>query len=351
MLTVRELLERWLLADHPWRPTTWIGYRSNARGLSRDCTLANKRVVSLTPQQVRQAFARWEAVGATPSVIAGRFRVLRAAIGWAYDERVIDYHPIRNMRGPGGPEPRRPIGPADVAQLLVTAEQRVIEAFANHDGSLGSRRFLHAAEQDLLLVRLAADSGARRGELAALTFIDLSGRVLTITRAVSVNEIGPPKSGRPRPLTLGASTVRLWQSLQAQWQERLLAGRALGPWVFAVDPTHDRRLTVGVLDHRFRRLRDQAYVPDATLHRFRHSVATFLVNRGEILQAQARLGHSDPATTLRIYSHALPLSDRNVADAIDRRLDQPWTQTDNASSDPFDNPHQGACSRRRTKHR
>jgi len=49
--------------------------------------------------------------------------------------------------------------------------------------------------------------------------------------------------------------------------------------------------------------------------------ATLLVARGEILQAQARLGHADPTTTLRGDAYALPLTDQNVADAIDRHLD------------------------------
>jgi integrase len=334
MLTVGALLERWLLADHPWRPSTWVGYRANARSLSRDRLLARTRVVSLTPQQVRRAFVRWEAAGKTLSVIAGRFRVLRAAIGWAYDERIIDCHPIRTMRGPARPEPRRPIDPEDVVRLLATAEYRLLERFANDDGSIVSRRFLQAAEQDLLMIRVAADSGARRGELAGLQFSDLTGRVLTIARAVSVNQIGPTKSGLTRHLTLGTSTVALWHTLAAQWQDRLPAGRTLGPWVFAADLAHRRRLSVSVFDHRLRPIRGQAHVPDASLHRLRHSVATFLINRGEILQAQARLGHSDPATTLRIYAHALPLTDTNVADAINHQLDQP--PTDRVNSDPID---------------
>lgn len=32
LLTVGELLERWPLADHPWRPSTWQGYRSSTLG-------------------------------------------------------------------------------------------------------------------------------------------------------------------------------------------------------------------------------------------------------------------------------------------------------------------------------
>jgi integrase len=124
-------------------------------------------------------------------------------------------------------------------------------------------------------------------------------------------------------LTVGASTARLWRTLERDWTER--AGRRLGPWLFARDELHQQRLSSSTLNHRFSRLRDQAGAPGATLHRLRHSVATFLVARGQILHAQARLGHRDAATTLRGYSYALPLTDQHVADAIDAHLDRPVT--------------------------
>jgi integrase len=316
MLTVGELFERWLLADHPWKPSTRVGYASNARLIAADRKLASTRVVSLTPQAVRAAFARWEAAGASSATVAGRFRVLRSAIGWAYDERIIDHHPIRSMRGPGRPEPRRPMTDDEIRALLVFTEQRVLEAVANNRNP-HSR---HLAEQDLLMVRLAADAGARRGELVALRFDDVEGRVLHIRRAASADVITTPKSGHPRTLTLGSATVRLWRTLEHDWRQR--TDEPLGPWLFSPEPTHTRRLTNAALGHRFERLRDAAGVPGASLHRLRHNVATFLVARGEILQAQARLGHADASTTLREYAYALPLTDQNVADAIDCHLNR-----------------------------
>ena len=66
--------------------------------------------------------------------------------------------------------------------------------------------------------------------------------------------------------------------------------------------------------------------PQASLHRFRHSVATQLVGEGKILKAQARLGHRDPATTLRHYAHATPLDDLDIADEIDQRLNTSITE-------------------------
>lgn len=333
-LTVGELLDRWLDADHRWRPSTRIGYRSNVR-LLRAETIAGERVVSLTPQRVRGAMARWQADGTTSSAVAVRFRVLRSAIGWAYDERIIDHHPIRNMRGPTRSEPRRPLHPDEVRRLLSTAESRVLVAVANEKGTPRSLRYRQGAEQDLLCVRLAADSGARRGELATLRFDDLSGRVLQIRRSVSGDEITLPKSGKPRTLTLGTQTAALWHTLEADWRQRA-DGPLDGPWLFARDAGHHHRLTAAVFDRRFRAIREEAGVPTASLHRFRHSVATFLVGRGEVLQAQARLGHADPSTTLREYAYALPGTDGEIADDIDRHLDEGVAETAERS---FDNHH------------
>jgi integrase len=96
------------------------------------------------------------------------------------------------MRGRGRVPPRRPLPDEAVRALLVTVETRVLEAHANHVAGSGSARRVHRVEQDLLLVRLAADTGARRGELAALMLADLSGRVLTIERGLSAGELTTP---------------------------------------------------------------------------------------------------------------------------------------------------------------
>jgi integrase len=195
----------------------------------------------------------------------------------------------------------------------------VEKAEAAFDGSVGSRKSLHKAEQVRLLTRLAADSGARRGELAALKFGDLDGRVLHIERGVSSEEIGPTKTKRTRRLTLGRTTVELWRTSEQTWRRRV-EGASLGEWVFSPDSDHQRRLTAGALGHWFAELCAEADLVGVGLHRMRHSVATFLVGRGEILRAQHRLGRRDPSTTLRNYAHALPLEDGEVADDIDIML-------------------------------
>lgn len=92
-------------------------------------------------------------------------------------------------------------------------QDRLDKTLANDDGGLRSRQRVAAAEQSLLAARLAADSGARRGELGALQLGDLDGQVLTIARGASMDQIGTTKTRRINRLTLGATTAALWRDL------------------------------------------------------------------------------------------------------------------------------------------
>lgn len=73
----------------------------------------------------------------------------------------------------------------------------------------------------------------------------------------------------------------------------LTASRRFGPWLFSPGLDHATRLRTSGAGHWFADLARDAGHPDVTLHRLRHTVATTLVNRGDILGAQYRLGHAD----------------------------------------------------------
>ena len=142
--------------------------------------------------------------------------------------------------------------------------------------------------------------------------------MLTIARAASLEVVGPTKTRRVRRLTLGAEAAALWRESVHGWQQRAGTDAEFGPWLFSARPDHNTRMSTSCLGHWFGAVCAEAGYPDVTLHRLRHSVATALVSRGDILQAQYRLGHRDPATTLSLYSHVLPLTDADAAVTLDR---------------------------------
>lgn len=80
---------------------------------------------------------------------------------------------------------------------------------------------LFVAEQNRLLVRLAADTGARRSELATSRRSNLDRRVLTIERNLSLEVLGPTKSKRTRRLTIGATTAAMIRAHFDGWAHRV----------------------------------------------------------------------------------------------------------------------------------
>lgn len=164
---------------------------------------------------------------------------MQSALSWAYGNGLILTQPLVGMRGPGQPEPKRDVLPAVVHELQVVAARDVADArAANLDGTAG----LHRAEQVELLLRLAADTGARRGELSALRLSDLHGRVLHIDRGVSDEIVTTTKTGRSRRVTVGVGTVELWRRNVDTWQQRVAGGDQFGPWLFSAHGDHRSRL-------------------------------------------------------------------------------------------------------------
>ncbi len=320
-LTVGELLARFVAAPHHWSPATPASHAHVAGSLGRD-RLARCRLDRLAPSVVVTAIDRWAAAGASPSWISGRFAVLHAALTWAIGHGLLWYDPLAGMRSPTRPYPRKHLPPTQV-RTLITAAQAAVDkaraALAEQPHSRARTLRLWRAEQDLLLVRLVADSGLRRGELAALRTDDLDGRVLSIERAAKGTVVGPPKTHRRRRMTLGAITTRLWVDHVRAWRHHLMAGAHPGPWLFAADPRR-RRIQPGGLSQRFHKLTRTVGI-DAGMHRLRHTVGTVLVDHGQLGKACARLGHRDVATTLRHYYDAIPLDDQDVADYLDTLYD------------------------------
>ena len=218
--SVAELLTRLIEAAHQWRPATRSSHTSVVRFLTGE-PLGAVGVEALAPMMVDEAIERWRRSGASNALVWGRWAVLHSALSWATAQGMIRSNPIPGMRPPRRPHPRKHLLPGEVAQLLATATELVDVTEAGCEADPTNRvcwEGLFVAEQTLLLVRLAADSGARRGELATLRLGDLAGRVLTIERNLSAEVLGPTKTGRTRRLTIGATTAAMIREHFDTWE-------------------------------------------------------------------------------------------------------------------------------------
>jgi integrase len=234
----------------------------------------------------RRRRVHWALVGAWKMAVG---------YGWA------STNPVRDLAGPK--DDRSDIHPPDhatVRALLAAAPERI-------------RVFL----------RLAAITGARRGELVALQWADVSAETVTIRRTiVYAPEYGVvvrehTKTGRKgdRRLEVDETTAEMLATHRGA-QARIAAKRRLPSpvWVFSNDggATPWRPDFIG---QEYRRLR--ATVPEAEgvrLHDLRHYVITTMLGDGESLyDAAAQAGHSRVTTTADVYAHYLPGRGRESA--------------------------------------
>jgi integrase len=193
------------------------------------------------------------------------------------------------------------------------------------------------------LYRLAAYSGARRGELLALKWADVDSASSSIRIRASAGMVenvrieGTTKSGRERRVSLDEQTIAaLREHRKRQMDQQVLAGPAwedsglvfttgLGRPVYPTSVY--ARLVRAVSDYNAAngaKAKEKQGPPlsRSRFHDLRHVHATLLLKAGvPVHVVAARLGHADPSITLRVYAHVIPEQAAEVADRFAALMD------------------------------
>src|SRR5262249_49629839 len=135
-----------------------------------------------------------------------------------------------------------------------------------------------------LYIEAALQTGARRGELCHLRWVDIDMRTRTVT-------FPKTKNGDRRTVPLTETLYRLLQDLPRPLDQQASVLPSLTP----------DAITIG-----FRRLAHDLNLPNLKFHDLRHDVASTLTMAGVAQRAVMEiLGHKDPRMTLR-YQHLSP---------------------------------------------
>jgi integrase len=191
----------------------------------------------------------------------------------------------------------------------------VLEALADHP-------YLHP------IACLGAATGARRGELLALEWRDISldRGTLRVERSVEETKTGlrvkSPKTKRGRRnLTLPADTIAMLRDhRKRQIELRLQLGQGGQP-VLVFSTIEGAMLSPNNVTRAWGRALRCRGLPPVGFHSLRHSHASALIRAGvDILTISRRLGHSKAAITLDTYGHLIEGADADAVKAIEGML-------------------------------
>lgn len=230
------------------------------------------------------------------STVRKHYETLHAFLTWCLDEKnIISSHPMKKIK-----KPIIKKGSETVAVYSLEELKRIIECSKNEP--------LMWQVMTLLL----ADSGMRRGEACALRWsdIDLStGRVHIVNNAQYTEGDGTydttTKSGKDRVIYLNDQVIKIlseWKSLQKEVIEGL--GKKTPTHVF----THidsGNRINPQAPTAYFRKFGEKYGIEDCHPHKFRHTMATFMIRNGvDVKTVSEKLGHSSIEITLKLYVHS-----------------------------------------------
>ena len=166
-------------------------------------------------------------------------------------------------------------------------------------------------------ITLAADTGARRGELCGLQWSDIDMKESTITirrnlqytASAGVYETGP-KTGVVRLVDIGPDSLALLKALHKEQ-----ADSCISKWVFTQeglpDPMHPQRPTA-----YFKKFGKRYNIPGFHPHLLRHTCASIALTSGaDIPSVAKRLGHSEEVL-LKKYAHANPDSIKRAGQTV-----------------------------------
>lgn len=295
--TFKVYAEQWRAAK-PHRPGTAKAVEQHLRCYAYP--VFGKRALSSIRSSDVQSWVTGltKAKGLAPSTTRTVYNTVNAVFRAAVKDRLIARTPCEDVDLPG--VPRKKIVPLTVAQV----------------------RALAAAmpERYRALVILGAGTGLRPGELFGLQrrHVNFLKRVLQVEQQVQqmaghgvrVCELKTESSYRavPLPQVVADALAAHLKAFPAEPEGFVFSAPEGGPIVY----TH-------FMDGSWRKAVKAAGLPAGTgPHALRHAYASLLIAGGESVKVVSeRLGHTNAAMTLNVYSHLFPDSEDRTRKAVD----------------------------------
>ncbi|AOC55405.1 tyrosine-type recombinase/integrase [Bacillus pumilus] len=162
-------------------------------------------------------------------------------------------------------------------------------------------------------------SGARKGELLALTWADVNfeENYIDINKTEYNREITPPKTAASiRIILMPNQVMDLLKGIKNDAEKIAPVKND-----YRVFGTFYDSIATSTIDRRYSKYLKESNVRKIVIHEFRHSHASYLINKNcNPLVLANRLGHSDVAETLNTYSHLYPSKQKEVVAFMEEEI-------------------------------
>jgi integrase len=307
-MTVGEYVRAWLRTAHDQSPKTLERYGELADNQIIPHLGATK-LQKLKPEDVQAWHRTLLDSGLAPRTIGHAHRVFSQVLACAVKNGTLTRNVASVHRPPA----------AEDTELEILEPVQVKAVLA----ALGGHTLFP-------IIRLALDTGMRRGELLGLQWgdIDLDAvpPTLRVERSVEETKAGglrlkPPKTKRGRrSISLPPGTVAMLRELKVeQMQIRLAIGMGkLESTTVVFGNMEGGVMRPRNLSKSWWRVRQSKKLPNVSFHALRHTHASTLIRMGvDILTISRRLGHSKSSITLDVYGHLIGGADAAAAAAIE----------------------------------
>lgn len=254
--------------------------------------LGELKMPDITPANISALLLSMQSQGKAHATCVKVYTILHSLFKMAYMSDVVPINPMDKVERP---KPRKnELKEKDVEAYTIEELQRIFAALENEPLKWQA------------LLRLLIDTGIRRGECCGLRWQDVDFKANTIT--ISGNlcytpqkgiYLDTPKSGKMRTIDVDPEIISLLRELR---QEQ--ASHAISAYVFtqpnSPEPMHPQSPA------RYMQKFSKKYgVPNLHPHKLRHTFASIAITNGaDVASVSEKLGHSDKAVTLRMYTHA-----------------------------------------------
>ena len=293
-------------------PTKEVKLSENARSNYR--TYLNKHILpalgkyilkEVSPAMISRFLLDFQKKGYSHSTVIKVYNILNGVFEMAFMDESIPISPMLKVKRP---VPRKDESHTEeIDKALTVQELREVLSCVEHE-PLKWRVYIN----------LAADTGARRGELCGLQWkdIDWNTQTITICRNLQYTPdagvyVANTKNGKSRVVDVGQETLSMLRTLREKQ-----AAACISQWVFTQDgtpePMHPQTPT-----RYFTRFGKRHNIKGFHPHLLRHTSASIAITNGaDVVSVSQRLGHSDTAVTLRMYAHANEESIRRAGQTV-----------------------------------